>query len=82
MVFERTTFQGLDGIPKVRFTLVAEKEFYVEASAAGVKVFGSSEFESIEDYTVLAHTQVAAWREHNRLKTNLKNKLTQNIAGH
>lgn len=81
MEWVRTKIDGLDGLPKYRYTIKEQglnPEVFVEGSRKGVELKGNLVLSRYEDLQPFAKAIGDAWKDHKKLMPNLK----ANLAGH
>ena len=79
--FDTTRYEGMDGIPKIRYSL-QNTTFFIESSPSEIRFSGDMIVDDIDAYSMLAHTQVEAWKRHIEMKRSISNKLRTNLSGH
>jgi len=81
MKFERTKFTGIDGAPKVRYTLVGGtpgEEFYLEASRQGVMQKNELLLTDHSHLQAYAKALSDAWSDHKKMIP----RIASNLSGH
>jgi hypothetical protein len=81
MEWVRTRFDGLDGLPKYRYSPKDQgttPEFWIEASRKGVELKGNLVLAQYADLQPFAKAIGDAWKDHRKFMPNLG----ANLAGH